>query len=92
MADESLAAGALFPAIPRGWKFLDTTTAELSRRLVEAGPGAKLSILSYVKGDLLLLKLRVIRADGTLVAEASADLNDSFPCPPFVTCSGGGGG
>lgn len=92
-------AHGLFPAIPNAWAFPESSTAELARRLALAGEGATLTVVPYVKGGLLLLRLRVVPkavslADlppgGYEVLAADDDINESRPCPPFTGFSGGG--
>lgn len=78
--------------VPRAWSFPAESTAELSRRLHAAGPGATLTVLPYTRDGLMYLHLRVIPAGVTTVLEADPpDINDSRPCPPWTGCSGGGG-
>ena len=72
--------------VPAAWSFPESSTAELARRLARAGAGATLLVRPYERGGLIYLNLRVIAADGALLADDEPDINDSRPCPPFTGC------
>ena len=77
--------------VPRAWGFPAKSVAELRDRLNRAGDGATLAVLPYERGGLLYLHLRVMPTGDALMAGEGADINESFPCPPFTGCPGGGG-
>lgn len=74
---------------PDYWWFPESSSAELSRRIVAAGPGHRLEVRVAPDGKMTF---RVVAAGPVDFARASAapDINESFPCPPV--CPGGGGG
>ena len=73
---------------PAYWWFPESSSAELSRRIVAAGPGHRLEVRLAADGKMTF---RVVSA-GTINIRAAQtpDINESFPCPPI--CPGGGGG
>lgn len=59
------------------------STAELTARLVAAGPGAKLRVL-ITEDDNAYLK---VVASGEVQAAADVpDINNAHRCPPFTDC------
>jgi hypothetical protein len=80
-------AGKLgFVRRPDFWWFPERSSAELSRRIVAAGPGHRLEVRVDDAGKMTF---RVVPTTTTRT-DFGADINESFPCPPI--CPGGGGG
>lgn len=82
--------------LPKAWGFPADSVAELTQRLLAAGEGATLAVFPYQDGELMRLRLRVtpgpvMGVDAITKAAESPDINESFPCPPFTGCPGGGG-
>jgi hypothetical protein len=65
----------------RYWTFPDASTAEITRRLIAAGPGALLRLVpaSGEHGPTLA----VIHPQSSAAAVAEAPVNEAHPCPPF---------
>ena len=77
-----------FVARPDYWWFPESSSAELSRRIVAAGPGHRLEVRLAADGKMTF---RVVGgANARATALPALDINESFPCPPI--CPGGGGG
>ena len=65
---------------PAYWWFPESSSTELSRRIVAAGAGHRLEVRLAADGKMTF---RVVGgANARATALPSLDINESFPCPP----------
>lgn len=68
-------------ARPDFWWFPESSSAELSRRIVAAGPGHRMEV-RLAAGGKMTFRVVPSLATTTIRAMETTDINESFPCPP----------